>query len=420
MLFDSLVPFGSALPYRLVDGASDYRVFCVSNACLSALTGLISDNLDQCTPEAEELLTTEVLSLTASLCLEEITDRLDAILAAVKALDICCTMGQGNPGLDETPADIERGIGDPPVGEDWSEYDAILCQSLQLQIDLSLDALDAFTDGLGALGAMGLNALALYFTPLLPPVSLLLALLAALSTILEDELYDQWEGELNLYAQDAICAGYNAYTPASAKVAIDAAIDAKVTPSPNKLLHKLLWSQAQVNRIFRGELEGYDVYDPDYCEVCELPPLDEWHFDGGLEGWFFVEGRSGSELTYNAGITHTSDGTGCAQLYLGPYWYGQWHCRVQTSTWIEVVADQYVSVAHSESGDIKETILQIYFDDETEQLTVLGNPLPYPSWRESVVDINPVHIGKHIVALRLSWQGNDDLVYFDDIAIYTD
>lgn len=413
-----LVPFGSAAPYRLEPDATGYRIFCISNALTPCLTGCLSDNLEQFTPEAEILLTTEVLSLTASLCLEEITDRLDAILAAVKTLGVCCAMAQGNPFQDEGGDPIERGVGVPPAGGDWDEYDAILCQQLQRQLDLCTTTLDTFTDALGVIGAMGLEALALYFLPVAAPVALLLALEGVLFTILEDELFDQWNGELAAYGQDALCSAYLAYTPASAKAAVDAVIDSYVSPAPNRLLHKMLWSQTQLNRIFSGELDDYEGYSPDFCDTCEGELQSTWYFDGSLEGWFFLEGRAGSELTYNAGITHTSDGTGCAQLYLGPYWYGQWHCRCQVNTWIEVVASQHVSIAHSESGDIKESILQIYFDDETEQLTVLGNPLPYPSWRESVVDINPTHIGKHIVALRLSWQGNDDLVYFDDVEVY--
>lgn len=417
---NDLVPFGSALPYRLESGAVGYRLFCISNALMPAMSGCLSDNLEQFTPEAEKLLTLEVLSLTSSICLTEIISRLDAILGAVKALDVCCVLGQGNPGLEQPPADLERGVGAPPVGADWEEYDAILCQSLQKQIDLCADSLDSLTDGLGALGVMGLDALALYLAPVLPPVALLLALLGVLATILEDELYDQWAGELALYAHDAICAAYQSYTPATAKAAINAVIDEYVTPAPNRFVHKLLWSQAQLNRIFLGELEDIEGYSSEYCDLCESPPMDTWTFDGWLEGWYFLEGKPGSALTYNSTITHTADGTGCAQLYVAEYWYGQWHCRAQVNTYLPVLANQHVKVWHSQDGNIKETILQLYFDDETQQMTVIGNPLGYPSWRESIVDVAAAHIGKTIVAIRLSWQGNNDYVYFDDVTVYVE
>lgn len=415
---DDLVPFGSARPYQLEPGATGYRLFCISNALLPCMSGCLSDNLEQFTPDAEELLTLEVLSLTSSVCLTEIISRLDAILHAVNTLDVCCALSQGNPGLEEPPDPIERGVGDPPAGASWAEYDDLLCQSLQLQIDLTDEVADTLTDGLGALGLIGLDMLAVYLAPVLPPVALLLAILSVLTAILEDELYDQWAGELGLYAHDAICAGFLAYTPGTAKTAIDAVIDKYVTPPPNRLFHKALWSQTQINRIFNIELEGYEGYDPNYCDVCTFIPMDEWHFAGSLEGWFFVEGQGDSELTYNPAITHTADGTGCAQLYLDYHWYGQWHSRAQVNTYVEVVADQHVEIWHSQLGDIRESILQIYFDDETEYLEVIDDPLDYPSWRHSVVNVPAAHIGKHIVALRYSWQGNDDYVYFDDITIY--
>ena len=416
---DDLVPFGSALAYRLTD-ATGYRVFCVSNALIPAMSGCLSDNLDQFTPDAEEQLTKEVLSLTSSVCLTEILSRLDAIIQAVKALDICCALSQGNPALDPPPLDLERGVGDPPIGENWEEYDDYLCQALQAHVDICTDTLDTFTDALGAIGLIGLDMLAVYLAPVMAPVSLLLALLGVLSTILEDELFEQWQGELASYAQDAICAAFLSATPATAKQAIDAVIDSAVAPPPNRMLHKLLWNQGQVNTIFNGEVEDYEGYSAEFCDVCEVPPLDEFHFDGDLEGWFFVSGKPGSELVYNPTISHTSDGTGCAQLYVAEYWYGQWHARAQVNTYLLVVADQHVKVWHSQDGNIKESILQIYFDDETVQQTVISNPLDYPSWRESTVDVAGAHIGKHIVAVRLSWQGNNDFVYFDDVVIYVE
>lgn len=415
---DGLVPFGSALPYRLESGATGYRLFCISNALLPCMSGCLSDNLEQFTPEAEELLTLEVLSLTSSVCLTEIISRLDAILHAINTLDVCCALSQGNPGLEESPDPIERGMGDPPMGADWDEYDDLLCQQLQRHVDLCDEAIDSLTDGLGALGVIGLDMLAVYMAPVVPPVALLLALLGVLTTILEDELYDQWSAELNLYAHDALCAAFLSYTPATAKAIVDWTIDQYVTPPPNRLLHKLLWSQTQLNRIFSGELEDTEAYDPDYCDVCTFIPMDEWRFDGSLEGWFLYEGKAESCLTYNPDITHTADGTGCAVLYLDEYWYGQWHSRAQVNTRIEVVADQHVEIWHSQDGDIRESILQIFFDDETEYLEVIGDPLNYPNWRHSVVDVPAAHIGKYIVALRYSWQGNNDYVYFDDVTIY--
>ena len=415
---EELVPFGTARPYRLEDAATGLRLFCISNTLWPSMSGCLSDNLQQFTPAAEELLTLEVLSLTSSRCLTEIVSRLDAILQAIGSLDVCCVLDQGNPGLEELADPMERGVGDPPVGEDWDEYATYLCQALQKQIDVCDNTIDAFTDGLGAIGLIGLDALALYLAPVLPPVALLLAFLGVMATVLEDELYDQWSGELDDYALDAICAGYSAYTAGTAKSAIDAVIDSYVSPAPNRLLHKMLWSQAQLNRIFRGELEGYEEYNADFCDDCEEIPLSEFHFDGSLEGWFLSEGKDNSFVEYNAGITHTADGTGCAALYLDYVWYGDWWSRVQANTNIEVVADQHVGFYHSQEGSAGITELTILFDDDTTQHGTITNPPTYPAWGHIVVDVAPAHIGKSIVALRIGYHGNDDTVYLDDVLIY--
>jgi len=413
-----LVPFGSALPYRLAAGASGSRVFCISNALWPCVSGCLSDNLQQFTPAAEDLLGKEVLSLTSSLCLTEITDRLDSILQAITSLDVCCVLDQGNPGLEEPADPMERGIGDPPIGEDWDEYSTYLCQALQKQIDLCDGTIDALTDGLGAAGLIGLDMLALYLAPVLPPVALLLAFLGVMATVLEDELYDQWSGELDAYALDAICAGYQAYTAGTAKAAIDAVIDSQVGPAPNRLLHKLLWSQTQLNRIFRGELEDYDGYDEDFCDDCETIPLSEWLFDGSLEGWFLSEGKDDSFVEYEGTKTHTADGTGCAALYLDYVWYGDWWSRIQVNTNIEVVADQHVELYHSRVSSVHLTQLAILFDDDTAQSGTITNPPAYPTWGHIVVDVAPEHIGKSIVALRISYHSNDNWVYLDDVLIY--
>jgi len=384
------------------------------------MSGCLSDNLEQFTPEAEELLALEVLTLASSVCITEFLTRLDAILQAIKALNVCCTLDQGFPGLEEPPADVERGVGDPPIGEDWDEYDAYLCKALQKQVDMCYDVLDTLTDALGVLGLIGLDALALYLAPLLPPVALLLAFLGVMATVLEDELYDQWAGELDAYHEDAICAGYLSYTPGTAKSAIDAVINSYVSPAPNRLLHKLLWSQTQLNRIFRGEMEGYEDYDEGYCAACETIPMDEWVFDGGLEGWFLSEGAFDSYLEYNGEITHTADGTGCAMLYLDQHWYGEWWSRIQVNTDLEVVANQHVEVYHSRQGDFDLAHLRIIFDDETTQHQYIDKPFEYPTWRHVVVDVDAGHIGKSIVALVLGYHGNNDYVYVDDVRIYVE
>ena len=416
---DDLIPHGTAAPYRLDEAATGYRLFCISNALWPPMSGCLSDNLLQFTPEAEELLTLEVLTLSSSLCLEEIVNRLDAILAAIRSLDVCCVLSQGNPGLDEEPYPLERGVGDPPVGEDWEAYDAYLCQALQRQVDLVEESLDALTDGLGVLGVMGLDALALYLAPCMPPVALLLALLGVLATILEDELYDQWSGELANYANDAICAGYLAYTPGTAKDAIDAVIEQYVTPAPNILLHQLLWSQSQLNRIFSGEFDDLDAYDPDYCLDCEAIPLEEWHFDGGLEGWFLYDGKWESELTYNAEVTHTEDGTGCAQLYLDDHWYGQWFSYIQVNTNVLVVSGTTLEFWHSMSGDVRDVLLTLVFDDETDWSDdTIGLPFNFPEWKYIAREVPEAHIGKTIVAVRLGWEGNNDYVYLDDVRLF--
>lgn len=415
---DELVPFGSAKPYRLEDGATGYRLFCISNTLWPCMSGCLSDNLLQFTPDAEELLTTEVLTLSSSMCLTEITSRLDALIQAILGCKGQTPLLIGHPGIDEMPDPIERGVGDPPIGSTWGEYDDILCQQLQRQVDLCVDSIDSFTDGLGLLGLMGLDMLALYLAPLMPPVALLIALLGVLATILEDELFDQWAGELNAYAKDAICAAFLSYTPATAKAAIDAAINLHVTPEPNRLFHKVLWSQSQVNRIFNGELDDYSTYDPEYCDVCTYLPIDEWHFDGSLEGWFFVEGKANSKLEYNPNVTHTPDGTGCAEMWLDYYWYGQWHSRAQVNTYLSVVANQHLRFYHSQEGDIRESIVQLYYDDDTSYMQVVGDPFDYPVWKEIIVDVPAADIGKKLVAIRLSWQGNNDYVYFDDVEVY--
>jgi len=415
---NDLVPFGSAKPYRLEDGALGLRLFCISNALWPCMSGCLSDNLQQFTPEAEQLLTQEVLTLTSSLCLTEITSRLDAILRAIKSLDVCCVLSQGNPGVEEPADPMERGIGAPPVGEDWDEYAIYLCQALQKQVELSMSAIDTLTDALGAIGLIGLDALALYLAPLLPPVALLLAFLAVMATILEDELYEQWAGEIDDYAAEAICAGYLSYTAGTAKSAIDAVINSHVSSPLNRLLHKLLWSQTQLNRIFRGEIEGYEGYDGDFCDACEIIPLSEWHFDGGLEGWFFVLGKDDSFLEYNAAISHTADGTGCAALFLDYVWYGNWFSWIQVNTNVEVVADQHIEIYQSQEGNVAITQLVILFDDASNQFQTISLPSAYPAWNHVVVDVAAAHIGKNIVALKLGYQGNNDWVYLDDVHIY--
>jgi hypothetical protein len=415
---EELVPSGSACPYRLEDGVTGARLFCISNALWPCISGCLSDNLAQFTPEAEILLTLEVLSLNSSICITEIVGRLDAILRAIKSLDVCCALDQGYPGLEEPPADIERGVGDPPVGETWDEYDAYLCCALQKQVDLCDSTIDTLTDGLGGIGLIGLDALALYLAPLAPPVALLLAFLGVLTTILEDELYDQWSGELDLYAHDAICAAWLSYTPETAKSAVDATIDQYVVPAPNRILHKMLWSQTQLNRIFRGEIEGTETYDPDYCDTCEVPPEDEWTFDAGLEGWFLYEGYKQSYLEYNGEVTHTPDGTGCAVLYLDEHWYGTWWSRIQVNTAVEVVANQHVGLYHSKQGTADMMYLKIIFDDDTSYGDYLAVPPESPNWGHVVLDVPGAHIGKSIVALRLSYKGNNAFIYIDDVSIY--
>lgn len=358
--------------------------------------------------------------MCASVCLEEITDRLDALLQAVKSLDLCCAIQQGSPAIEEPPAPIERGIGDPPVGESWEEYTAYLCQALQRQVDLCDDAIDTLTDALGAIGLIGLDMLAAYLAPVAPPAALLLVLLAVLTSILEGELYDQWSGELELMAEDLICAGYLAYSPSSAKAAVDAVIDQHVDPLPNRALHKLLWSQTQINRIFRGEIEDYEAYDPDYCSVCEVPPLSEWHFDGSLEGWFLYEIYKDNSLEYDPQITHTADGTGSARLYGCRCWAGAHYARVQVNTSVEVVADMRIQIWHQKSGTANLPYILLLFDDETQYGEYVEPPPTQPNWDSAGYVIPGAHIGKRVVAIRISWQMSNSWVWFDDVRLYVE
>jgi len=414
---EDLVPSGSARPYRLV-GAPGFRLFCISNALWPCMSGMLSDNLAQFTPEAEALLTWEVLTMSNSTCLETLILLLEQIRDALSAHNVCCAGEMGVPFLEASPLPIERGIGDPPIGETWEEYDSYLCKALQRQCDLCEEAIDALTDALGVGAALGLEMLAVYMAPLMAPVALLLAILGVLAVILEDELFDQWAGELELMRYDLVCAAFLSPNPLSAKQSVNSVINSAVSPWPNKLLHKAMWSQDQLNRIFNGEIEGYEAYSDTYCETCEYPPTAEWHFDGWLEGWYLWEEYKTNHVDYDESVTHTPDGTGSLLLYGCKSGGGPWYARVACNTNVFVEDNMRFQLYHSKETVANNPHVHILFSDETAYQQYITDAATFPEWEPAGFDIPGSHWGKTISRIRVSWQLSDSHVWMDDVRLY--
>ena len=217
------------------------------------LQEIVEDTINGLNPMCDDLITAIVSQVT--------TNMSTIIQNSVIYNDVCCMTDAGNPIADPDP------IADPPAAT------ADLCKQAQAAHDNGLEFLNSFLDtvdvGSGITAGLIATLIGGFF---ILPVALLGALVGALVAILSDALTDELLETWEDLKHAIVCAIVEANSADNAKNAVHGIIDASDASAPVKAVMKLIYNQAQVNKIWLLEYDSAG-YDSDYCEDCTPPTL---------------------------------------------------------------------------------------------------------------------------------------------------
>jgi hypothetical protein len=222
------------------------------------------------------LLLQEQLMVNIS-CLGEIVDALRALQSAQ-----CCDFGAlaestGLPVVPQEPDDYEYREDSPPDGApSWDDWDDNYCVRAQWFVDAIGDVLEKSLSDAAVVGGMSAAILsgALLLSGVGVPVLVLGALVGALASVLAAEAAEDLIEDFDGIRSNLICALIDVNTPADAKVAWDAVVDANVSTELHAYIIKNLASQEDVNRLWDDagiDTVGYSSSScaPCYSAICE-------------------------------------------------------------------------------------------------------------------------------------------------------
>jgi len=280
--------------YHLTNGTG-CRLWAIPGEAWGGLTGILSDNLFQF-DDASRAKIEELLGMGC-----EISGLIEDVSAIRSMLAGCCTPSQweslpGNILYPPDPLPIERGVGIPPYGGSWEEYDSELCDYAAWTVDEHLRVLDEVAEWASWGGGIVASTLYAIMGVLCPPLTLVWGLAEALTLVVLDDALDEFRDDLAEMRQELICAVYGAYTPTEAAQNIEGVIAAHFTGAQAGIL-LALWNSKTINLVMGGGLVGVAIGTGD-CTSCSepAPPAQEagWWFTTSEEGWQFTHQSPGA------------------------------------------------------------------------------------------------------------------------------